>query len=1101
MSAKEDIALRKKIAEALIKARKIVADHKSEYHGVYRASGGGGTTTSNTSTVVPPEVLAEYQKVVAQANQVAGAPLNQYQGNIVAGTTPQETSAYNTIDNLQSMTGPVTAEQIHGYESPYTQDVLQSAIAAQNNQDAQQQEQLKGNAISAGAWGGDRSGVAQGILGGQQAFANNATNAGILNQGYSQALQEANNQQQTVFNNTLAGAGAELSAGQQQQQQAQSILNVPYEQFLQQQAYPFQTTGWLGNIAEGIGSNEGGSSTSSTSQPSQGLFSDRRLKKNIEPAGILAGRHGHYPLHTYEYKGDDVRRTGVIAQEVEHTNPDAVGMRDGYRTVDYSKLARGGIVPHRAEGGPTIPNGMTALPQSLQQYYQMDGGYYGPAPVYGGNSPIYSQNGQIIGYHKIPQSAPPASGTTMAAPTAATDTGYHAAPTYAQFAPDNSNSQAGTPYTGGKISGITAGNQADLDAIYKKSRGGIVPHRGIGGMLPNILGTGIAPPLASDYLDKNDNSTTNDIAKVLGGLNIRKFLANGGTVPQHFDSGGADIMSDIYSAESGNDPDAISPAGAQGIAQIMPSTAHDPGYGVEPLHDWNGSDVRTAPEAEQKRFATDYHDAMLRRYGNEPEALMAYNAGPGRIDKLASGDIALNDLPQETRDYPRKVLGDATDYYQNDLDKSNGILPPTPPINATDHPSNYGYTAELPHTHEADPWLSVAAGVLGTLAGRSRNPLVDIGQGGLIGLNNYAQQVKTADEQNYTEGSFKNNAQKLMQEAKQHQENYANEQEKIGISQQQADTQERYRKDQAANMTAERQKPIPDGFGGFIIPNPTDPAHPTQVNLGGPGGDPSKQSIANIYNPPAGPDGQPLRGEEFLKTIPAPIASQARLYVKGDAPPPTGFAAKPLLLAAQQAAAVADPTWTGQRYSTIQDFTKGTQTAKTVQAQNVTMEHIGTLQEAINALDNGDVRQFNKLSQEIARQTGSPVPTNFELGKTIVYDEMAKAILGANSAVSDRQEFVKNMDVGSSRKQAEGQLAEAGKYMAGQAYGLETRYTAGSGLTNYRNRFMTPAARQLMEKYYPSVGGAPEAAIQPKAPQSQQPSTIIKYDASGNRIQ
>ena len=309
MSAKEDIALRRKIAEALLKARKIVANHKAEYAGVYFGSGGGGTTQSNTSTTVPPQVLAEYQKVTDQANQVAAAPLQQYQGQIVANQTAPETSAYNTINNMQGITAPYTAQannligqgtqninpnrvtssDIQGYESPYTKDVLNSTMAAENNQDAQQQAQLQGNAISSGAWGGDRSAVAQGILGGQQALANNTTNAGILNQGYSQALQEANTQQQTgisaqeasqqlqesgglaenqlgtsALNNGLTGASAQLAAGQAQQQQAQAELNVPYQQFLQQQAYPFQTTGWLGNIAEGIGSNSGGSGTSST---------------------------------------------------------------------------------------------------------------------------------------------------------------------------------------------------------------------------------------------------------------------------------------------------------------------------------------------------------------------------------------------------------------------------------------------------------------------------------------------------------------------------------------------------------------------------------------------------------------------------------------------------------------------------------------------------------------------------------------------------------------------------------------------------------------------------------------------------------------------
>lgn len=689
MSKEDDIALRKKIAECLGRARKIVSNHRAEYYGTYRASGGGGTTSSNTTSTVPPQVLAEYQNVTQQANQVASQPLNQYGGQIVAGLTPDETAAFQSINSMQGISQPytqaasglvgqstqainpqtVTAQNIQNYESPYTQQVLNSTMAEENNQDAQQQAQLQGNAISSGAWGGDRSAVAQGILGGQQALANNATNAGILNQGYTQALQEANTQQQagigaqeatqglqaqgalaenqlgtTALSNGLTGASAQLSAGQLQQQQAQSELNVPYEQFLQAQAYPFQTTGWLGNIAEGIGSNEGGSSTSSTTQPSEGLF----------------------------------------------------GLKRG-----------GGIIPHRASGGSDYPAGSTIGKTAV-----------GPNNRY----PVYN-NGQVISYTSNPSAGIASSApSTPAAPAQGSFTA-HLAPTYSQFAA-SSPAGGGASYSGGIVPQLNSANQADLSAIY-------------------------------------------------GG----KF-ARGGIARKHFDAGGGDtsgILPAIAQVESGNDPYAVSSAGAGGTYQIMPETAADPGFGVTPLRDWDGTDPRTAPQAEQARFANDYHNAMLNRYnGDENSALMAYNGGPGRVDPVAAGIAPASSLPMETQQYPGKVMaaaGDGTDYYQRDLDAS--LPPPTPPVNAPDHPSNY--ISELPQNHEANPWLSVAAGVAGVLAGRSRNPLVDIGQGTLIGLNNYAGQQKTAEEQNYQEGNFKDNAQKLMDETNMQKQQFAEE--------------------------------------------------------------------------------------------------------------------------------------------------------------------------------------------------------------------------------------------------------------------------------------------------------------------------------------
>jgi hypothetical protein len=70
-----------------------------------------------------------------------------------------------------------------------------------------------------------------------------------------------------------------------------------------------------------------------------------------------------------------------------------------------------------------------------------------------------------------------------------------------------------------------------------------------------------------------------------------------------------------------------SPTGALGKYQILPSTAKDPGFGITPI-----SDLVKAPEAEHKRFATDYLSAMLKEFGGDMEkALAAYNAGPAVV--------------------------------------------------------------------------------------------------------------------------------------------------------------------------------------------------------------------------------------------------------------------------------------------------------------------------------------------------------------------------------------------------------------------------------------------------------------------------------------
>jgi hypothetical protein len=73
-------------------------------------------------------------------------------------------------------------------------------------------------------------------------------------------------------------------------------------------------------------------------------------------------------------------------------------------------------------------------------------------------------------------------------------------------------------------------------------------------------------------------------------------------------------------AESGFDPNAGSPAGAQGIAQFMPSTAA--AYGLR-----NPFDPVEAIDAEAHLMAD-----LIRQFGSPELALAAYNAGPAPVE-------------------------------------------------------------------------------------------------------------------------------------------------------------------------------------------------------------------------------------------------------------------------------------------------------------------------------------------------------------------------------------------------------------------------------------------------------------------------------------
>lgn len=65
-------------------------------------------------------------------------------------------------------------------------------------------------------------------------------------------------------------------------------------------------------------------------------FSDRRLKSDVERIGTVRIRGGEVPFYRYTMFGRPA--SGVMADEVEVVNPEAVSTIDAYQVVDYGRL-------------------------------------------------------------------------------------------------------------------------------------------------------------------------------------------------------------------------------------------------------------------------------------------------------------------------------------------------------------------------------------------------------------------------------------------------------------------------------------------------------------------------------------------------------------------------------------------------------------------------------------------------------------------------------------------------------------------------------------------------------------------------------------------
>ncbi len=140
-------------------------------------------------------------------------------------------------------------------------------------------------------------------------------------------------------------------------------------------------------------------------------------------------------------------------------------------------------------------------------------------------------------------------------------------------------------------------------------------------------------------------SSTRDLPSIIGDASARSRID-------------ADFIASVIHAESGNNPRAVSPKGAQGLMQLMPHTAST--LGVRNSYD----------PAENVDAGTRYLRELLLQYnGDAAKALAAYNAGPLRVKQYGG-------VPpyRETHAYVARVI---TDYNRKKAAEAKQSAPKT----------------------------------------------------------------------------------------------------------------------------------------------------------------------------------------------------------------------------------------------------------------------------------------------------------------------------------------------------------------------------------------------------------------------------------------
>jgi hypothetical protein len=174
----------------------------------------GQFKTADLAKVYGPQFVAGIDPLTQQAMGMAGglgsyAPYLQAAGRLGGASETQLGTAFGDIAAARGMIGPTAYQQ---YMSPYQQDVIDTTLQEYDIQTAKGVPALRAQAISAGAYGGGREGVAQAEFASEAARNRAGLQAQLLQQGFGQAQQLA---QQAQAQRMGVGAAQAGLAGQQ----------------------------------------------------------------------------------------------------------------------------------------------------------------------------------------------------------------------------------------------------------------------------------------------------------------------------------------------------------------------------------------------------------------------------------------------------------------------------------------------------------------------------------------------------------------------------------------------------------------------------------------------------------------------------------------------------------------------------------------------------------------------------------------------------------------------------------------------------------------------------------------------------------------------
>jgi hypothetical protein len=260
-----------------------------------------------------------FQDLYTSVLKNANAGIGDINAQMFDPAQGQTAGAFQSLMQGFAPTAESLQSDIGMFMNPYN-----DAVINQINRQATGQNSLVNQAANrAGQMGSNRS-----FLATSDVEQNRLNNIGQFYQGqYDSAI---NNVLNKLVPQRAADAATALTVGQQS---TQAPLQALMSQLGLLQGVPTS----FGDGGQQAKSSGGGTDWGKVAETGLKIFSmsDRSLKQDI----VHVGEENGHNIYEFSYKLDPSKRfIGVMADEVEKTDPEAVDIVDGYKAVDYDRI-------------------------------------------------------------------------------------------------------------------------------------------------------------------------------------------------------------------------------------------------------------------------------------------------------------------------------------------------------------------------------------------------------------------------------------------------------------------------------------------------------------------------------------------------------------------------------------------------------------------------------------------------------------------------------------------------------------------------------------------------------------------------------------------